>query len=46
METVKEIEKHQLVVVIRTRTPGEAFEAAKACIRGGVRLVEITFSVP
>jgi 2-dehydro-3-deoxyphosphogluconate aldolase/(4S)-4-hydroxy-2-oxoglutarate aldolase len=46
METVKKIEKHQLVVVIRTRTPGEAFEAAKACIRGGVRLVEITFSVP
>lgn len=46
METIKEIEKHQLVVVIRTRTPAEAFEAARACIRGGVRLVEITFSVP
>lgn len=46
MNTVHEIEKHQLVVVIRTETPAEAFEAARACIRGGVRLVEITFSVP
>lgn len=46
MNTVQEIEKHQLVVVIRTETPAEAFEAARACIRGGVRLVEITFSVP
>ncbi len=46
MNTVQEIEKQQLVVVIRTETPAEAFEAARACIRGGVRLVEITFSVP
>jgi len=43
---VELIEQHQLVVVIRTDTPDQAYEAAKACIAGGVKLVEITFSVP
>ncbi len=46
MDTIEAIEKHQLVVVVRTDTPAEAYEAARACILGGVRLVEITFSVP
>ncbi len=46
MDTVESIEKHQLVVVIRTEKPEQAYEAARACIAGGVRLVEITFSVP
>jgi len=46
MGAIENIEKHQLVVVIRTKTPEQAYEAAKACIKGGVQLVEITFSVP
>ena len=46
MKTIESIEKHQLVVVIRTDTPEEAYLAARACIEGGVKLVEITFSVP
>ncbi len=46
MGTVESIEKNQLVVVIRTDTPEEAYECARACIEGGVKLVEITFSVP
>lgn len=46
MTVVEQIEKHQLVVVIRTDTPEEAYEVARACIKGGVRLIEITFSVP
>ncbi len=46
MNTVESIEKHQLVVVIRTETPDQAYEAARACIEGGVKLVEITFNVP
>lgn len=44
-KTVLEIEKHQLVVVVRTDTPEQAYEAAKACVRAGVKLIEITFSV-
>jgi 2-dehydro-3-deoxyphosphogluconate aldolase/(4S)-4-hydroxy-2-oxoglutarate aldolase len=46
MNTIEKIKKHQLVVVIRTDTPEQAYEAARACIAGGVKLVEITFSVP
>ena len=44
--TIELIERHQLVVVVRTETPERAYEAARAAIKGGVRLVEITFSVP
>lgn len=40
------IEEHKLMVAVRTDTPERAFKAAMACINGGVRLVEITFSVP
>ena len=46
MSTIENIEKHQLVVVIRTDTPEQAYSAAMACVEGGARLVEITFSVP
>jgi 2-dehydro-3-deoxyphosphogluconate aldolase/(4S)-4-hydroxy-2-oxoglutarate aldolase len=46
MGVIEQIEKNQLVVVIRTDLPEEAYEAARACIKGGVKLIEITFSVP
>ena len=36
----------RLVSVIRAATPEAALGAARAVIRGGVRLVEITYSVP
>ena len=34
------------MVAVRTDTAEEAYKAAAACIDGGVRFVEITFSVP
>jgi len=37
---------HRLVAVIRAATPEQAYEAARAVIRGGLKLVEITYSVP
>jgi 2-keto-3-deoxy-6-phosphogluconate aldolase len=46
METLRNIERHKLMVAIRTETPEHAYEAARACIDGGVMLVEITMSVP
>lgn len=46
MTTIERIERHQLVVVVRTDSPERASEAAEAAIRGGAKLVEITFSVP
>jgi 2-dehydro-3-deoxyphosphogluconate aldolase/(4S)-4-hydroxy-2-oxoglutarate aldolase len=46
MTLIDTIERHQLMVAVRTDTPDRAYEAARACIKGGVRLIEITFSVP
>lgn len=46
MNLIETIEHYQLVVAVRTKTPEKAYQAAVACIKGGLRLVEITFSVP
>jgi 2-dehydro-3-deoxyphosphogluconate aldolase/(4S)-4-hydroxy-2-oxoglutarate aldolase len=46
MNMIETIERYQLMVAVRTETPEKAYQAAVACIRGGIRLVEITFSVP
>ena len=46
MTLIKRIEKYKLMVAVRTDTPEKAYEAASACIKGGVRFVEITFTVP
>lgn len=46
MTFVEELEKHQLMVAVRTDSAEKAYRAADACASGGVRFVEITFSVP
>ena len=46
MTLIDMIERYQLMVAVRTDTPEKAYKAAKACINGGVKLIEITFSVP
>lgn len=46
MNVIETMERHQLAVAVRTETPEQAYGAAMACIQGGIRLVEITFSVP
>jgi len=43
---IKELHKHQLMVAVRTKTPDQAYRAALACIEGGIKFIEITFSVP
>jgi 2-dehydro-3-deoxyphosphogluconate aldolase / (4S)-4-hydroxy-2-oxoglutarate aldolase len=40
------IERNRLMVAVRTTTPDEAYRAAVACIEGGIKFIEITFSVP
>jgi len=37
---------HRLVAVIRAAHPEQAYQAALAVVRGGIRLVEVTYSVP
>jgi 2-dehydro-3-deoxyphosphogluconate aldolase/(4S)-4-hydroxy-2-oxoglutarate aldolase len=40
------LKAHRLVSVIRAASPEAALGAAHAVIRGGIRLVEVTYSVP
>jgi 2-dehydro-3-deoxyphosphogluconate aldolase/(4S)-4-hydroxy-2-oxoglutarate aldolase len=46
MTLIERIERHQLLVAVRTDTPEKACKAAAACVEGGIRFVEVTFSVP
>src|SRR3989304_5320252 len=46
MNLIETIERYKLMVAVRTETPEKAYQAAVACIKGGIRLLEITFSVP
>ena len=46
MTLIDTIERNRLMVAVRTDTSEKAYRAAMACINGGIRLVEITFSVP
>jgi len=43
---IEKLKRNQLMVAIRTETPQDAYNAAAACIEGGIRFIEITFSVP
>jgi 2-dehydro-3-deoxyphosphogluconate aldolase/(4S)-4-hydroxy-2-oxoglutarate aldolase len=36
----------RVFAVIRTDTAAQAVEAGRACLRGGIRLLEVTFTVP
>jgi 2-dehydro-3-deoxyphosphogluconate aldolase/(4S)-4-hydroxy-2-oxoglutarate aldolase len=43
---IEELKTHQLMVAVRTETTEDAYNAAVACLEGGIRFIEITFSVP
>jgi 2-dehydro-3-deoxyphosphogluconate aldolase/(4S)-4-hydroxy-2-oxoglutarate aldolase len=43
---IENLKKYQLMVAVRTQTPEDAYHAATACVEGGIRFIEITFSVP
>jgi 2-dehydro-3-deoxyphosphogluconate aldolase/(4S)-4-hydroxy-2-oxoglutarate aldolase len=42
----QDLKRHQLMVAIRTGSAEDAYHAAMACVEGGIRFIEITFSVP
>ncbi len=46
MNFIEELCEHQLMVAVRTDTTEQAYKAAAACAEGGIRFIEITFSVP
>jgi 2-dehydro-3-deoxyphosphogluconate aldolase/(4S)-4-hydroxy-2-oxoglutarate aldolase len=43
---IRDLKRHQLMVAVRTETAEDAYHAATACVEGGIRFIEITFSVP
>jgi len=43
---IQNLKRHQLMVAIRTASADDAYHAAMACVEGGIRFIEITFSVP
>ncbi len=43
---IQNLKRHQLMVAIRTASAEDAYHAAMACVEGGIRFIEITFSVP
>jgi 2-dehydro-3-deoxyphosphogluconate aldolase / (4S)-4-hydroxy-2-oxoglutarate aldolase len=45
-EVFAAVRSHRLVSVIRAAEPTAALEAARAVIRGGIAVVEVTYSVP
>lgn len=45
-ETLERIEKEGVIAVLRSESEDAALDVARACVSGGVNLIEITFSVP
>jgi 2-dehydro-3-deoxyphosphogluconate aldolase/(4S)-4-hydroxy-2-oxoglutarate aldolase len=43
---IEDLKKEQLMVAVRTGSAEDAYQAAMACAEGGIRFIEITFSVP
>jgi 2-dehydro-3-deoxyphosphogluconate aldolase/(4S)-4-hydroxy-2-oxoglutarate aldolase len=43
---IQNLKRHQLMVALRTESAEDAYHAAMACVEGGIRFIEITFSVP
>ena len=43
---IEDLKRNQIMVAIRTGSAEDAYHAAMACVEGGVRFIEVTFSVP
>jgi len=46
MKVLEALKKYKVVSVVRAEDPIKAREMAEACIHGGIKLIEITFSFP
>lgn len=46
MDFIERLERYQIMIAVRTDTAEHAYKAAMSCIDGGVKFIEITFSVP
>jgi len=46
VSTLEEIKRNKVIAVIRAETPEKALEFGEGCIKGGLKLIEVTFSFP
>lgn len=46
LRVFNEIDRHKLVAVLRSSSVESAIKTAEACVKGGIKFIEITFSVP
>jgi 2-dehydro-3-deoxyphosphogluconate aldolase / (4S)-4-hydroxy-2-oxoglutarate aldolase len=46
IELIREMDQYRLVAVVRSKSAEEAVATAKAVLQGGVKFIEITFTVP
>lgn len=46
VDVLEEIAGQRVVPVLRTRDPDDAVATARACARGGMRVIELTHSIP
>lgn len=44
--TLKQLQKEMIVAVIRGKDEQDAIEISNACIRGGIKSIEVTFTTP
>ena len=45
-ELIEEMHRRRLVAVVRSKSAAEALQTAEGAAQGGVKFVEITFTVP
>lgn len=45
-EVLSQIEQSGLMAVIRANSEEQAFEIAHACVKGGIKILELTFTIP
>jgi len=46
IEVISAMKKEKLVAVVRAKNTSDAFDIVSACVEGGIKFIEITFSVP
>jgi len=46
VNTIEQIRKEKIFAVIRAENADKALEFAQGCVRGGLKLIEVTFSFP
>ena len=46
VKLISELHGSRLVAVVRSKTPDDALALARAAVEGGIKFIEITFSVP